>query len=132
MVTALHRGVYRATGGRVGGRLGKLPVLLLTTRGRRSGEARTTPLTYFEDDGSIVLVASNGGHPRHPNWYRNLAVHPEVQVTRGRSTRAMTARTATTEEKQRLWPVVVSAYRGYERYQQRTNREIPLVILTPS
>jgi deazaflavin-dependent oxidoreductase (nitroreductase family) len=130
-VAAVHRGVYQATGGRLGGRLGKVPVLLLTTRGRRTGRPRTTPLAYFQDGDSIVLVASNGGAPRHPNWYENLTVHPEVRVTRGRSTQAMTARTATAEEKRRLWPVVVSAYRGYERYQQRTSREIPLVILTP-
>ena len=130
-VTAAHRAVYRLSGGRVGGRVAGTPVLLLTTRGRRSGQPRTTALGYVEDGDRLVVIGSYGGDPRHPDWYRNLCADPDVQVTRGSSTRAMTARTATAAERERLWPEVVAAHPYYDRYQKRTTREIPLVILTP-
>ena len=133
-VTLLHRAVLRASRGRVGWRLSGLPMLLLATRGRITGKRRVTPLGYIEDGDRLVLVASYGGDPRHPKWYRNLCAHPEVEVRRsggaGGGVEPMTARTATAEEKARLWPKVVVAYAGYQRYQERTDRDIPLVILT--
>ena len=132
LVTGAHTAVYRLSGGRLGGRVAGLPVLVLTTRGRRSGKLRDTPLGYVEAGEGLVLVASNGGDPRSPQWFRNLCADPSVWVTRGRSRQAMTARPATPEEKRRLWPRVVEAYSGYERYQQRTRRDIPLVVLTTS
>lgn len=131
-VTTAHVAAYRFTGGRVGGRMAGLPVLLLTTTGRRSGRRRTMPLLYLEDGGRLVLVASYGGAPRHPAWYLNLKAHPEVAVTRGRRTQTMTARPASVEERERLWPQVVASCRGYASYQEKTSRQIPLVLLTAS
>ena len=130
MVTGAHRAVYRATGGRVGGRVAGMPVLLLTTRGRTSGRPRTTPLTYFEDGGAVVLVGSYGGDDREPGWLRNLRADPAVEVRMGGRSRPMAARVATAEEKARLWPGIVATYGGYARYQARTERDIPLVVLT--
>lgn len=129
VVTGAHRALYRLSGGRVGGRLAGMPVLLLTTRGRTTGRPRTVPLTWFADGDAIVLVASYGGDDRHPGWYRNLCADPRVEVVQGRSRRTLTARTATPEERDRLWPRIVATYPGYARYQSRTTRPIPLVIL---
>jgi deazaflavin-dependent oxidoreductase (nitroreductase family) len=131
LVTGVHKALYRASGGRLGGRVAGMPVLLLATRGRNSGRTRTTPLTYLADGDRLVLVASNGGDSRHPDWYRNLCAEPVVSVTVGTSARAMTARKASPAEKERLWPMVVARYSGYDRYQRRTTRDIPLVILEP-
>jgi deazaflavin-dependent oxidoreductase (nitroreductase family) len=129
-VTAFHETLYRTTGGRLGGRVMGMPVLLLTTTGRKTGKRRTTPLTYLDDGERIVLVASYGGSPQHPTWYLNLSAHPEVEVTRGSRTGPMLTRTATAEEKAELWPRVTKMYKGYAAYQERTARDIPLVILT--
>jgi len=131
VLSGIHRLLYRASGGRLGGRIVGLPVLLLTTTGRRSGSRRTVPLAYLEDGGRLVLVASCGGSPRHPAWFLNLEASPDVEVRIGAGRKPMRARRATPEERARLWPQVVAAYHGYERYQQRTDREIPLVILSP-
>ncbi len=130
LVTAAHTAVYRLSGGRVAGRLAGMPVLLLTTRGRVTGMPRTVPLTYFADGDDIVLVASYGGDDRDPGWYRNLLADGRVEVLEGTNRRAMTARTATAEERDRLWPGVVATYPGYARYQSRTGRRIPLVVLS--
>ena len=109
-----------------------MPVLLLTTRGRRSGRRRTVPLTYLRDGDDLVLIASYGGSPRHPAWFLNLAADPEVEVRIGRGRRRMKARRATPDERARLWPKVVETYDGYAAYQRRTTREIPLVFLSAS
>lgn len=129
VVTGAHKAIYRRTDGRVGGRVAGMPVLILTTRGAKTGKARTTVLGYLADGDRLVLVASNGGDSRHPGWYRNLSADPEVLVTLGASTRPMKAHTAAAEEKEVLWPRVVAAYRGYGRYQERTTRDIPVVVL---
>lgn len=131
LVTAAHRGVYRLSRGRVAGRVAGMPVLLLTTRGRATARPRTVPLTYFSDGDDIVVVASYGGDDRHPGWYRNLCADARVEITQGQTRRPMTARPATAEEHRRLWPRIVAAYPGYSRYQSRTVRRIPLVILSP-
>ncbi|HVM03114.1 MAG TPA: nitroreductase/quinone reductase family protein [Acidimicrobiales bacterium] len=128
-LTVAHLALHRATGGRLGRRLAGMPVLFLTTRGRRTGRRRTVPLTYFDDGGALVVVASYAGDDRDPAWYRNLLACPEVDVTVGRERRAMVARPATPEEKARLWPRIVAAYAGYRRYQARTDRDIPLAVL---
>ncbi len=132
MLSRLHRGLFRASGGRLGGRLAGMPVLLLTTRGRRSGRPRTVPLTYFREGGSIVLVASYGGRPSHPAWFLNLEATPDVEVRIGRERRRLRARRAAPEERARLWPQVVAGYSGYAAYQDRTSREIPLAVLEAS
>ncbi len=130
-LTGTHVFWYRLTGGRIGGRFGRLNMLLLTTTGRKSGRPWTTPLTYLADGDEMVLVASNGGSPGHPAWYLNLRSNPQVTVERLGRKMAVTARTATPEEKARLWPMVVAMYSGYAGYQRRTTRQIPLVILRP-
>jgi deazaflavin-dependent oxidoreductase (nitroreductase family) len=123
---------YRATGGRVGGRfLRGAPVLLLTTRGRRSGRPRTAPLLYLADGDRIVIVASKGGMSEHPLWYRNLQADPDCEVEIGRERRAVRARVASVAEKRELWPRLVAMYRDYDDYQARTERDIPVVILEP-
>jgi F420H(2)-dependent quinone reductase len=127
----LHAIVYRATGGMVGRRLVANPMLLLTTRGHRSGEEHTVPLLYLEDPPRLVVIASYGGRPDHPTWYRNLVTTPRVRVQIGREQREMRARTATAEERALWWPRVLAAYDGYRAYQSRTDREIPVVFLEP-
>jgi F420H(2)-dependent quinone reductase len=126
---ALHGGLYRLTGGRVGGRLKDMPVLLLTTTGRRSGKRRTVPLTYFEDGDALVVVGSKGGAPRHPAWYLNLVADPQVEAQVGSEQRRLHARRASNDEAARLWPVIVARWPGYATYRAKTSREIPLVIL---
>jgi deazaflavin-dependent oxidoreductase (nitroreductase family) len=133
-MNAIHHGIVRVTGGRRGWSVFGMPALELTTVGRRSGERRTVMLTApIEDGDSLVIVASRGGDPRHPAWYHNLLAHPEVEVSRrGGPARPMRARVAGADERARLWPRVVEAYKGYGDYQRRTDREIPLVVLEPA
>jgi deazaflavin-dependent oxidoreductase (nitroreductase family) len=126
-----NRALYRATNGRVTGSHGGAPVLLLTTTGRRSGKRRTTPLLYLEDDGTLVVVASYGGAPKHPAWYLNLSANPEVEVQIGGTVERRRARTADGDERARLWPRLVAIYPNYAVYQTRTTREIPVVVLDP-
>ncbi|MEX2586789.1 MAG: nitroreductase family deazaflavin-dependent oxidoreductase [Actinomycetota bacterium] len=130
VVMALHSRLFRATGGKVGGRLPGVPVLLLTTTGRHSGKKRVTPLSYLARGDDLVLVASSGGSDRMPAWYLNLRANPTVWVQVGKQKRQMCARPATGEERAQLWPKVVELYRGYESYQLKTERRIPLVILS--
>jgi deazaflavin-dependent oxidoreductase (nitroreductase family) len=99
--------------------------------GARSGTRRTTPLAYVRDGDDVILVASKGGYPRNPAWFHNLTANPDTQVQIGSERRPVRARVADREERERLWPEVVKAYGGYEDYQRRTDREIPLVILEP-
>jgi deazaflavin-dependent oxidoreductase (nitroreductase family) len=127
----LHVRLYELTGGTVGGRVGRAPVLLLTTTGRRSGQPRITPLLYLEDGERLVVVASNGGHPRHPAWFLNLESGPDVDVQVRRGRRGMRARRATPEERAAYWPRLVAMWPSYESYQRRTSREIPVVVLEP-
>jgi F420H(2)-dependent quinone reductase len=126
---AAHRSVYLATGGRIGGRLGSLRVLLLTTRGRRSGEPRTAPLVYFEDAGRTVVIASNGGQPRDPAWWSNLQAAPEASVQIGSVRVRVRARLASAEERARLWPRIKRENPAYSGYEKKTSRAIPVVIL---
>ena len=132
VVTGFHKAVFRANNGRLANRGYGMPVLQLTTTGRKSGKRRTTMLTSPVQDGDrMVLVASNGGDDRHTNWYLNLRDDPNVEITMDGRTRPMRARVASADEKAELWPRVVAAHRGYAQYQTRTNRDIPLVILEP-
>jgi F420H(2)-dependent quinone reductase len=126
----VHTVVYRATGGLVGHRFpGAPPMLLLDHVGAKSGIERTTPLVYVADGEDLVLVASKGGYPRNPAWFHNLRAHPETTVQVGSERRPVRARVANPSERARLWPRAVAVYGGYEGYQERTDREIPLVIL---
>lgn len=126
----VHTVVYRATNGVVGHRIpGLPPMLLLDHLGAKSGTKRTIPLLYLEDGDDLVIVASKGGHPRHPAWFHNLRANPDTSVQVGSERRAVHARIANPEERARLWPRVVKAYSSYDDYQRRTDRVIPLVIL---
>jgi deazaflavin-dependent oxidoreductase (nitroreductase family) len=128
----LHERIYRLTGGKVGGKLVKAPVLLLTTTGRKSGRSRTSPLLYARaGDNGYMVIASKGGAPQHPLWYLNLQANPLAEVTVGRETRNVRARDAQGEERERLWRSLADLYPGYDRYAQRTSREIPVVVLEP-
>ncbi len=133
-ITRMHRAVLWLTGGHLGGRLGSMPVIELTTRGRRSGEQRTALLTVAAHDGdALVVVASRGGDDAHPAWYLNIVADPDVRVGPvGEPPRAMRARVASDVERERLWPRVVKAFSGYAAYQRRTSRQIPLVLLEPA
>ena len=128
----VHALIYRSSGGRVGHRLpGLPPMLLLDHVGGRSGARRTTALVYVADGDDLVLVASKGGFERNPAWYHNLRASPETSVQVGTERRDVRARVAEPEERRRLWPKAVRTWPGYEDYQQRTRREIPLVVLEP-
>jgi len=107
-----------------------MPVLLLTTTGRRSGKARTTPLTFFRDATDLVVVASNGGADRPPDWALNLQQTPRAVVQIGTDKVTVTVRPASQQERERLWVVITATYAGYARYQERTARPIPVVLLT--
>jgi len=125
-----HTAVYRASGGRVGHRFpGAPPMLLLDHVGAKSGTRRTTPLVYVADGEDVVIVASKGGHPRHPAWFHNLRANPDTTVQVGAERRSVRARVASADERTRLWPKAVQTYSGYRGYQQRTERETPLVVL---
>ncbi|MEU0794407.1 nitroreductase family deazaflavin-dependent oxidoreductase [Amycolatopsis sp. NPDC005961] len=131
--------VFKLTGGRVGGkwRVGAgfrkpVPTLLLEHRGRKSGRLFTTPLLYLSSGEDVVIVGSQGGLPKHPQWYRNLLAHPETRVhLRGRREVLVTARVASPEERADLWPRLVDLYADFAKYQAWTDREIPVVVLSP-
>ena len=133
-MNGIHRVILGVTRGKAGWTAGKMPVLELTTIGRKSGEPRSCLLTSpLQENGEIVIVASRGGDDHHPAWYLNLLETPQVQVSyKGAPHKIMTARTANSEERARMWPIVAGSYKGYAGYQEKTSREIPLVILSES
>lgn len=122
---------YVTSGGQKGHRWRGLPTLLLTTRGRKTGKLRRTALIYGQDGDNYLIVASNGGAAGHPLWYLNLVENPEVGLQVGPDMFAARARTATAEEKARLWPVMTAIFPTYNRYEKKTSRDIPLIILEP-
>ena len=126
-----HAGVYRATGGKLFGRMGKSPILLLNTVGRKSGKKRTSPLLYVMDGEDFVIVASKGGASAHPAWYLNLMANPEATVEIGDREVQVEAEEADPEDKTRLWQKMVEMYPAYDAYQEKTEREIPLLVLRP-
>lgn len=126
-----HIQEYVESNGKKGHMWRGFPALLLTTRGRKSGKLRRTGLIYGRDGANYLLVASNGGAPKHPNWYLNLVENPEVNLQVGAEKLTARARTATPEEKLRLWPVMSKIFPMYDSYQEKAGREIPLVIVEP-
>jgi deazaflavin-dependent oxidoreductase (nitroreductase family) len=120
---------YRETGGEVGHIWNGVPALLLTTTGRKTGEQRTTPLIYGRDGDAYLIVASKGGQPEHPGWYQNLAKTPEVELQVKDEVFPARARTATAEERERLWQTMTGIWPAYDDYQAKTDREIPVVVL---
>ncbi|MDJ0952737.1 MAG: nitroreductase family deazaflavin-dependent oxidoreductase [Acidimicrobiia bacterium] len=129
-LSTLHRVVYRATRGRLGRRLVNNDMLLLSTTGRRSGRDHTVPLLYLRDGDELVVIASWGGRDVNPEWYLNLVANPEASVQIDGTRLDVVATTAAPSQRTRLWPRVLAAYDGYGQYQSRTEREIPVVILS--
>ena len=130
-ITSLHVALYRATGGRVLGRFRGAPMLLLTTTGRKTGQARTTPLLFVRDGEDFVVVASNGGMDWEPAWWLNLQANPITEIQVGRRVRRVRADRVGPEDRARLWPRLTRMYPAYEGYQRRVSREIALVRLRP-
>jgi deazaflavin-dependent oxidoreductase (nitroreductase family) len=124
-----HVRVYRETRGERGFHWRGGTVLLLTTRGRRTGDARTIPLLFREDGERFVIVASKGGAPEHPRWYENLVADPEASVQVRAEELPVRARTVAGDERARLWRRMAEVWPDYEAYQERTDREIPVVVL---
>ncbi|MGH3148217.1 MAG: nitroreductase family deazaflavin-dependent oxidoreductase [Rubrobacter sp.] len=129
--TKLHTTLFRATAGRVGGRMVGSPVLLLNAKGRKTGHRRTTPLLYLRDGDSYVTVASNGGTSDHPVWWLNLKANPEATVEFGDHEVRVRAEEASREDRARLWPRLVEMYPSYDDYQRKTDRQIPVIVLYP-
>jgi deazaflavin-dependent oxidoreductase (nitroreductase family) len=129
----IHRAVIWLSRGRLGWHVSGMPMLELTTIGRKSGEPRSTMLSSpLQPHGSYIVVASRGGDDRHPAWYLNLVDNPEVEVVfQGGEKQKRLARVATAEERERLWPVITEDHKNYAGYQEKTDREIPLVFLDP-
>jgi F420H(2)-dependent quinone reductase len=127
-----HTAIYRASHGLIGHRFpGAPPTLLLDHVGAKSAIGRTSPLVYTRDGENFVLVASKGGYPKNPAWFHNLVANPDTTVQVGSRRLRVRAHVADAGERERLWPMVVKTYGGYDDYQKRTEREIPLVILEP-
>jgi deazaflavin-dependent oxidoreductase (nitroreductase family) len=130
VVGPIHNVLYRLSGGKVAGRMGKAPVLLLTATGRKSGKRRTKPLLYGRDGDNYVLIASVGGASKHPAWYHNLR-DQEAEILVGRERLRVRARDAEGEEGDRLWAHMVALFPAYAEYQKKTERRIPVVVLEP-
>jgi F420H(2)-dependent quinone reductase len=130
--TQAHVRAYRLSGGRIAGSYRGSPVLLLDHVGRRSGKKHTSPLIYARDGDDLVIVASKGGSHKDPLWWLNLKERPETTVQIAPERRKVVARQASPEEKKRVWPVLVGVYAPYESYQQRTSRDIPVILLEPA
>jgi deazaflavin-dependent oxidoreductase (nitroreductase family) len=123
--------VYRLSGGRVGGKVGRAPVLLLTTTGRKSGQPRTAPVVYLADGDRLVVIGSNAGNARTPAWSLNLKANPDAEVEVGRDRRPVRARVAADEERADLWRKHNEQYAGFDDYEARTDRDIAVFVLDP-
>lgn len=129
---AIYVGLYRLSSGKIGGSMSGSKVLLLTTTGRKSGKAITLPVGAFDDPGGWVIVASNGGKPANPAWYHNLKSKPQVTVQLFDKVMSVTAEILTGADRAQAWQRVITTAPAYARYEKRTTREIPLVLLRPN
>ena len=132
LIGRVHTWLWRLTRGRFVHGIGAAPFILLTSKGRKSGRSRTTPVLHLEDGSDLIVVASFGGNDMHPDWYLNLKNTPKAEVVIRGERRRVTAREITSEEKKLLWSRLVKSYPQFDVYQQRTSREIPLVRLLPN
>jgi deazaflavin-dependent oxidoreductase (nitroreductase family) len=123
--------LYRASGGRIGGRVNRAPVLLLTTTGRRSGQRRTAPVVYLADGENVVVINTNAGNAKTPAWSLNLKANPEAEVERGRQRYGVCARFAEGEERAELWRRHNEQYAGFDDYQEKLGREASVIVLEP-
>jgi deazaflavin-dependent oxidoreductase (nitroreductase family) len=122
---------FRANAGRVGGNFEGAPMLLLHTRGAKTGAERVNPMMYQADGDRVAVFGSKGGAPTHPDWYYNLLAHPEVTVEIGTETKPMRARVAQGDERERIWARQKKDYPGFAEYERNTKRQIPVIILEP-
>jgi deazaflavin-dependent oxidoreductase (nitroreductase family) len=132
VVSGVHSVLYRASRGRIAGRIGKLDVLLLTTIGRKTGKARTVPLLYTGTGGAYAVVASKGGAALDPAWCVNLRANPAALVDLGGKRIRIKARETEGDERERLWRQMADGYQGYENYKEKTSRQIPVFVLEPA
>src|SRR4051794_4867486 len=130
-LTRLNVWMYRRTGGRGGGRFDRMPLCILHPRGAKTGQPRETPLTYLPDGERVVVIASYGGAPKSPSCFHNVKANPDIEVERDGRREPMTAHVASASERAELWPRIVEMNPGYDVYQQRTEREIPVIICAP-
>jgi deazaflavin-dependent oxidoreductase (nitroreductase family) len=121
--------LYRLSGGRVGNKIGRAPVLLLTTTGRRSGQQRTAPVLYLADGERLIVIGSNAGNVREPAWSLNLKANPDAEVEIGRARRTVRARVAEGDERSELWRRMNEQYEGFDDYETRTSRDIAVFVL---
>jgi deazaflavin-dependent oxidoreductase (nitroreductase family) len=126
-----HRWIYRVSGGRIWTRMGGMPILLLTTTGRKSGEPRPVALQHLRDEDAFVVIASHAGEPTHPAWFLNLQANPEATVQVQGKITPVRFREAEGEERERLWTQAVAVHPAYEEYRGRVERRIPVVVLEP-
>ena len=126
-----HVKQYEATGGRTGYTWNGTTILILRTIGRTSGQMRKVPLIFARDGNDYVIVASKGGAPEHPGWYRNLLAHPEAEIQVNTNVIPVVASTASPHDKARLWPIMTALWPDYDKYQAGSARDIPVVVLTP-
>ena len=128
----VHQWLYDATDGRIGASIGGRPMLLLRHVGRKTGTKRTSALLYVPDGDNYAVIASKGGDPKHPAWYHNITAKPEVEIQIGRKTIPVRVRVAEGEERERIWKKADEVNQGgYEQYQAKTDRKIPVVVLEP-
>ncbi len=132
MFTFLHTAAYRLSRGKIGGKMGRFNVALLTTRGRKSGRKLTRPLGYFERPEGYVVVASNGGAPKHPSWYYNLQSDPHAVIQAMEKITPVSAEVLSGEARAQVWSDIIAAVPTYAEYQKETRREIPLILLRPN
>jgi F420H(2)-dependent quinone reductase len=123
--------LYRLSRGRIGGKVGKAPVLLLTSTGRRSGQQRTAPVLFMKDGANMIVIGSNAGNTNEPGWSYNLKANPEATVEIRGDRRTVRAKVADGEERERLWKAMNAEYEGFEDYEAKTNRDIALFVLEP-
>lgn len=123
---------FRGNGGKVGGPFKGAPILLLHTHGAKTGSERVNPMMYREIDGGYAVFASKAGAPTNPDWYHNLVANPQVQAEIGTETVPLTARVAGDEEREPIWSAHKAEYPGFEDYEKKTSRKIPVVILEPA
>ncbi len=123
--------LYNVSGGRIGGKMGKVPVLLLTTTGRKTGKQRTLPVVYIKDDSAYVITASAGGADKHPGWFFNIRSNPQATIQVKDKRIKVTAEVAGSEKKSELWAQLVEVAPNFAGYEKRTSRDIPMVILHP-
>jgi len=130
LIGRLHAWIWKLAGGILGDGFGRAPFMMLTTKGRKTGRLRTTPVLYLQDGADLIVVASFGGNNMHPAWYLNLQSTPEAEVTIKGERRQLLGHQVSSEEKKRIWPRLVKMYPNFDIYQQRTSREIPLLRLS--